>query len=128
MLKPLSSDRWNFTTAAHLLNRAGFSGSPAEIEKLVKMGFEKAVAHFVDYESIPDDAEDPSWAKPDPERTKKFLAARGMGEEERRKALREEQQSQRQHLLELKGWWLERMVKGPRPLQEKMVLFWHGHF
>jgi uncharacterized protein (DUF1800 family) len=128
MLKPLSSDRWNYTTAAHLLNRAGFSGPPAEIEKLVVLGAEKAVAHFVDYESIPDDTADPSWAKPNPERTRQFLAMRDKSEEERRKLLREEQQNQRQHLVELKGWWLERMAKGPRPLQEKMVLFWHGHF
>ena len=26
------------------------------------------------------------------------------------------------------AWWLERMAKGPRPLQEKLTLFWHGHF
>src|SRR5258706_15164671 len=128
MLKPLSSERWNFTTAAHLLNRAGFSGPPAEIEKVAAMGLEKAVAHFVDYETIPDNTEDPTWAKPDPERGKIFLAARDMSEEERRKKLREVQQSQRQHITELKGWWLERMAKGPRPLQEKLVLFWHGHF
>src|ERR1041385_2269342 len=128
MLKPLSSDRWNYTTAAHLLNRAGFSGPPTEIEKLIALGPEKAVSHFVDYESIPDDTADPSWAKPSPERTKQFLAMRDKSEEERRKLLREEQQSQRQHLLELRGWWFERMAKGPRPLQEKMVLFWHGHF
>src|SRR5258706_647356 len=128
MLKPLSSERWNFTTAAHLLNRAGFSGPPAEIEKVAAMGLEKAVAHFVDYETIPDDTQDPSWAKPDPERGKLFLAARDMSEEERRKKLREVQQSQRQHITELKGWWLERMAKGPRPLQEKLALFWHGHF
>ena len=30
--------------------------------------------------------------------------------------------------MELRGWWLERMAKGPRSFQEKMVLFWHGHF
>jgi uncharacterized protein (DUF1800 family) len=30
--------------------------------------------------------------------------------------------------MELRGWWLRRMAKGPRPFQEKMVLFWHGHF
>ena len=30
--------------------------------------------------------------------------------------------------MELRGWWLNRMAKGPRPFQEKMVLFWHGHF
>ncbi len=25
-------------------------------------------------------------------------------------------------------WWLERMVTTNRPLEEKMALFWHGHF
>ena len=25
-------------------------------------------------------------------------------------------------------WWLNRMLTTPRPLQEKMALFWHGHF
>ena len=25
-------------------------------------------------------------------------------------------------------WWLKRMVESPRPLQEKLTLFWHGHF
>ena len=25
-------------------------------------------------------------------------------------------------------WWANRMVASPRPLQEKMALFWHGHF
>ena len=128
MLKPLSNERWNFATAAHLLNRAGFSGPPAEIEKVAAMGQEKAVSWFLDYEAIPDETADPSWAKPDPDRAKKFLAVRDMSEEERRRVQREEQQNQRQHITDLKGWWLERMVKGPRPLQEKMTLFWHGHF
>ena len=25
-------------------------------------------------------------------------------------------------------WWANRMLNSPRPLQEKMALFWHGHF
>ncbi|HZQ36418.1 MAG TPA: DUF1800 domain-containing protein, partial [Dehalococcoidia bacterium] len=25
-------------------------------------------------------------------------------------------------------WWLHRMAYGPYPLQEKLTLFWHGHF
>src|SRR5436189_230659 len=74
------------------------------------------------------DSADPSWAKPDPTRTERFLAARRATEEERRKLFREEQQAQRQHITELRGWWLQRMAHGPRPFQEKMVLFWHGHF
>src|SRR6266446_6585760 len=128
MLKPLSSRSWNFTTAAHLLNRAGFSGPPSEIEKLVSLGPERAVARFVDYEQIPDNTADPEWAKPDPDRAKRFMEARKASEEDRRKLQREHQQAQRQHITELRGWWLERMAKGPRPLQEKLTLFWHGHF
>ena len=128
MLTPLTRSRWNFTTAAHLLNRAGFGGTPAEIEKLTAMGHEAAVSYLVDYEKIPDNTPDPSWAKPDPERAEKFLAARRAGEEERRRILRQAQQAERQRMLELRAWWLQRMATGPRPFQEKMVLFWHGHF
>ena len=25
-------------------------------------------------------------------------------------------------------WWMDRMVDSPKPLQEKMTMFWHGHF
>jgi uncharacterized protein (DUF1800 family) len=128
MLKPLSATQWNFTTAAHLLNRAGFGGTPAEIEELVALGPEKAVAHFVEYESIPDPTPDPSWARPDPEREEKFRELRMAEPEQRQKMARQEQQSQRQRMIELKHWWLERMATSPRPLQEKLVLFWHGHF
>ena len=28
----------------------------------------------------------------------------------------------------LRAWWLRRMIETPHPLQEKMMLFWHGHF
>src|SRR5438128_1431523 len=128
MLEPLPSKRWKFTTAAHLLNRAAFGGSPAEIEKLEALGLDKAVSHFVDYETITDESPNPSWAKPDPDREERLRIARQSPEEERRKRAREEQQKQRQHSVQLRGWWLERMAAGPRPLQEKMTLFWHGHF
>ena len=128
MLKPLASGKWDFATAAHLLNRAGFGGSPATIEQLAGLGVEAAVASLVDYEKIPDETTDPTWARPDTERAARFQAMRTASEEERRKMQRQDQQSQRERILELRGWWLRRMAEGPRPLQEKMVLFWHGHF
>ena len=34
MLKALARKHWDFTTAAHLLNRAGFGGTPKEIDHL----------------------------------------------------------------------------------------------
>ena len=68
MLKPLSSDRWNPSAAAHLLNRAGFGGTPAEIKSLAERGADGAVDYLLDYEKIPDPTPDPEWAKPDPHR------------------------------------------------------------
>ena len=85
MLKALPSTRWDFTKAAHLLNRAGFGGPPVEIETLLALGLEQAVSHFVDYEKIQDDTRDPGWAKPDPDRVERFMTARRASEEERRK-------------------------------------------
>src|SRR2546423_1428926 len=32
MLKPLDKAKWDFSKAAHLLNRAGFGGTPQQIE------------------------------------------------------------------------------------------------
>jgi hypothetical protein len=58
-----------------LLNRAGFGGTPSEIEKLEALGADAAVASLVDYERIADPAVAPSWAKPDPERAEKFREA-----------------------------------------------------
>jgi len=111
-----------------LFNRAGFSGTPAQIERLASLELEEAVAHFVDYEALADDTPNPEWAKADPDRAEKLRAARNAGEQERRVMQREFQQAERQHLIQLRHWWLDRMANGPRPLQEKMVLFWHGHF
>jgi uncharacterized protein (DUF1800 family) len=110
------------------MNRAGFGGTPAEIEELLALGLEKAVARFIDYDQLPDSLPVPEWAMPDPERVAKFRAARDASPEERRKIFQEEQRKQRQRLIELKAWWLRRMALGSRPFQEKLVLFWHGHF
>lgn len=30
--------------------------------------------------------------------------------------------------LQLHDWWLDTMASAPRPFQEKLTLFWHGHF
>ena len=129
MLKPLDKSRWSLGTAAHLLNRAGFGGTPAEIGKLADLGPDKAISSLIDYEYIPDSTPNPDWAKPDPEDVQKRReAAKDATPEERRQIQQEEQRLQNQRMLELREWWLHRMAKGPRPFQEKMVLFWHGHF
>ena len=129
MLKPLPTDRWNFENAAHLLNRAGFGGPPAEIERLADLRPEQAVSVLLDYEVIPDHTPNPDWAKPDPERMARLRDINQNGTpEEKRAAQQEENRLQNLRIIELRGWWLQRMAHGPRPLQEKLVLFWHGHF
>ena len=30
--------------------------------------------------------------------------------------------------VQLRAWWLHRMLYSPHPLQEKLTLFWHNHF
>lgn len=128
MLKPLANDGWNPETAAHLLNRAGFGGPPEEIARFTDLGHDDALASLLDYEKIPDPTPNPDWAVPDPGRAERIRAMRSMTPEARRKAQQAEQRTQNQRLIELRGWWLNRMATGPRPFQEKMVLFWHGHF
>ena len=129
MLKPLSSSKWNYEMAAHLLNRAGFGGTPVQIQQLADMTMPEAVSYLIDYEKIPDPTPAPNWAHPEPDRMAAMRQVYQTGTlEEKRQANQGEQKMQYQRMIELRGWWLNRMAKGPRPFQEKMTLFWHGQF
>ena len=129
MLKALPAARWDYDTAAHLLNRAGFGGPPAVIENLAGLNPDDALSALLDYERHADPTPDPDWAKPDPEGVRQLReAAKNATPDERRNLNQQEMRVQNQRLMELRGWWLNRMANGPRPFQEKMVLFWHGHF
>ena len=129
MLEPLHGSQWNTATAAHLMNRAGFGGSPADIENIRKMGLYRAVSWFVDYEKIPDATPAPDWAHPDPDVIARREAIRNAADPETRRMLQQQQnQEQNSQIADLRYWWLRRMALGPRPFQEKMTLFWHGHF
>lgn len=128
MLSRLPDAQWNESAAAHLLNRAAFSGTPAEIKALVEAGLDTALARLIDYDRIPDATPAPLWAKPDPDRLEKMQILRMATEEQRREMERNIRIEEAHRLLDLRDWWLRRMTSGPRPFQEKMTLFWHGHF
>jgi uncharacterized protein (DUF1800 family) len=129
MLEPLPGKQWNTATAAHLMNRAGFGGSPQDIENLRQLGLYKAVSWFVDYEKIIDPTPAPDWAQPDPEMIARRLAIQDAADPETRQMLQQQQnQQQSSQISDLRYWWIRRMAIGPRPFQEKMTLFWHGHF
>jgi uncharacterized protein (DUF1800 family) len=129
MLKQLSSSQWNYEMAGHLLNRAGFGGPPSAVQNLADMSMAEAVSSLIDYEKIPDSTPAPTWAHPEPDRIAAMRQVYQTGTpDEKRQAQQAEQKMQYQRMIELRGWWLNRMAKGPRPFQEKMTLFWHGHF
>jgi len=129
MLAPLPESQWGRDKVAHLLKRAGFGTTPEELENWAGLKMNEAVDRLLDWrEQAPDPLPNPEWAKPDPTLYKKREELRALPEEERKMAQRELQRNERQHVEQLREWWLLRMLKSPHPLQEKLVLFWHGHF
>lgn len=94
----------------HLLRRAGFGASPADIETFAGLSRSAAIAYLVDYEGRPDDA-DARMGRPD---HALVSTEGGFAPDIRLDAARQR--------------WLFRMVHSKRPLQEKMTLFWHNHF
>jgi uncharacterized protein (DUF1800 family) len=109
-----------------LLVRAGFGGTPQEVKKLHALGLYKAVDYLVEFYRQPSGGAslDPTpLLQADPLESKMrvtFLRGRLVGVD--RRAVEVNQQAL------LRRWWLQRMVESPRPLQEKLTLFWHGHF
>src|SRR5580658_6409733 len=94
MLNPLPASKWNYACAAHLYNRAGFGGTPAEIESLLRLGPEGAVSWFVDYEKIPESEDRPDWAKPDPERSERIQSLQHTAQQEMSSDKTEEQKQE----------------------------------
>jgi uncharacterized protein (DUF1800 family) len=120
-----NSNAWSRDHAAHLLRRAGFGGTPEQIDFLHQMGRRKAVDYLLNYENEEDDTRPIEVQRSAPPGR---LARREMSEQERQREqmrLRRESAAQLTRVLD---WWIRTMVSTPRPLQEKLVLFWHGHF
>jgi uncharacterized protein (DUF1800 family) len=150
-LAPIAATDWSFDRAAHLLERAGFGGTPQEIARLAAMTPQQAVMALVDYHTIANDSV-PAFERSDiwdpslrdfpvsrvaaTERAEKTGEAMGVrikpaGERRLQPVVDRFFYWLRATVLEtrrLAHWWVDRMVATDRPLQEKMALFWHGHF
>ena len=148
-LTPLTQADWNYSRAAHLLERAGFGGTPEEVQRLAEMTPEQAVNYLVDYESIDVGSLpqfEPSGIYP---RGFKYASIYQVLEEVRLKGTSLGVASQPSPPLDFQPpidefytllwselgemrraaqWWAERMLLTPRPLEEKLALFWHNHF
>ncbi|HEV2094906.1 MAG TPA: DUF1800 domain-containing protein [Chthoniobacterales bacterium] len=130
MLDPLPPHSWNYETAAHLLSRAGFGGTPDEVEAARKEGLVGSVHRLVNQTGNAANLTAPAWAHPENIQQKRMenRAAKQEGGGEAKNKMKQFRQMQGEHLLDLRRWWLERMMTTPAPLLEKMTLFWHGHF
>ena len=53
MLEPITKQDWNIFTAAHLLNRAGFGGTPETIANAFKLGPVEAVNRLLQAGATP---------------------------------------------------------------------------
>ncbi len=99
-------------SAAHLLRRAGFGGTPDQVRRYAAMTAGDAVASLLTLPQVssftpPQELEDVGG----PMSTRRERAREG-----------------RDATFALQLWWLNRMLSTPTPLQEKMTLYFHGHF
>jgi len=150
-LAPIAAADWSYDRAGHLIDRAGFGATPEEIAQLAAMTPEQAVASLLDYRSIPNDhlapfdpsgVWDPSLRDFPPsrvaateraEKTGESLGAqvKPAGDRRLQPVVDRFFYWLRATMLEtrrLAHWWGDRMVATNHPLEEKMALFWHGHF
>ena len=128
MFSPFPEKLWDRKMAAHLLDRAGFGGTPAEIDVLVGMGLEKAVNSFIKADDDSDLFPRSELLMPEQRLLYKQREKAAATEDERREVRRELGKVEGASMLDLRLWWLNRMRYTAAPLLEKATLFWHGHF
>jgi len=149
-LASIAPSDWNYDFAAHLLERAGFGGTPEEIEALARLSPAEAVRRLVYFQNIenvlpPFDhsgIHDPG-LEPFPESrpaVTKMAKEKGeaLGIKVKAGGDRPLQPIVNKFFFWLRAsvletqrvayWWGNRMLATRRPLEEKMALFWHGHF
>ncbi len=153
-LTPIPAADWSYARAGHLLERAGFGGTPEEIERLAAMSPREAVEYLVNYEAIDDGGlsdydESNIWDGAmiaDADQHLQFGEAlrkayrtgevygRTPSESETRpyqeiiNTLYTKYFTSNREWRRAAVWWANRMLISPRPLEEKMTLVWHGHF
>jgi uncharacterized protein DUF1800 len=151
-LSPITASDWTAERAAHLLERAGFGGTPEDVGRLASLTPQQAVDSLVDYQRVDNsDArafeESGVWdAGMDPfppSRAEAVRLGREHGEALGVKVLPEGSPRRLQPVVDkffyglransietqrLGVWWANRMLTTKRPLEEKLTLFWHGHF
>ena len=96
----------------HILRRMGFGASPAELAFWAGADPSFVIDRLLNYESQPTDIDtkigDAAYVGITTTQGRPFSPNTSINDARQR--------------------WLFRMVHSPRPLEEKMALFWHNHF
>ena len=122
---------WNDRLAAHLLRRAGFGGTPDEIRTAAAHSMNAAVDSLVHFPSTDALPQPPELFDPRAMLRQEFFAGQislKPDDMQKREIGKQIRQGERRSLIELQRWWLNRMIQTPAPLQEKLTLYFHGHF
>jgi uncharacterized protein (DUF1800 family) len=151
-LTPIAAADWTADRAAHLIDRAGFGGTPDDIQRLAAMTPQQAIDRLVDYETVENSAAKPFeesgiWDRGmdpfPPSRAEAVRIARDRGEALGVQVLAAGSPRRLQGVVDkffyglransieterLGVWWANRMLTTNRPLEEKLTLLWHGHF
>ncbi|MFZ2643575.1 MAG: DUF1800 family protein [Verrucomicrobiia bacterium] len=94
---------WNLALAGHLYRRAAFGATWDQLQRALHDGPQRTIDGLL--------------------RPRADVAAFNRQHDEMETPPNDENSSN-----DLRAWWLQRMIRTPHPLLEKMTLFWHGHF
>ncbi|MFD2936023.1 DUF1800 domain-containing protein [Spirosoma flavum] len=109
----------------YLFARAGFGGTPAELDEASRKSLKKVVRQlFKDSEVVTE----LRVVEPDENETKKQLKGLVRDGQLDKDMLKERIRLNTEKVRDLNLQWLDRMAAGKAALREKMALFWHGHF
>ena len=148
---PIEARHWDAAKARHLLERAGFGGAPSEVAALAALTPQAAVRRLVYFEGVaetqlpgfePSGIFDEGLDPFPPSRPATTALARQQGSAlgilAKPSGNRPLQpvvnaffywlRASRLETDRVAYWWANRMLLSPRPLRERMALFWHGHF
>jgi uncharacterized protein (DUF1800 family) len=96
---PDEKSPWNLRRVVHLHRRAGFGATWDELQRDLRDGPEPSIGRFLGGKAHSSGVSD------DFEHIARLMAG-----------------------ADIKAWWLYRMLCGPDPLTERLVLMWHNHF
>jgi len=109
----------------YLYSRAGFGGTPAELDDAARKSVRKVVRQLInDSENITE----LRVVEPGENVTKKELKGMARDGQLDRAMLKERIRENAEKVRDLNLQWLDQMASGRGALREKMALFWHGHF